>query len=192
MQSLGLSRSAATQNSLSSYPRLPPARRGRIPQASTIVAGLGSKGLFRATVPFRQADDHVAVALARALSHQPILLLTTWPFVRPGINKFNGLASRQNAASDPFLARCDNAILAAQQIRNFGYRKGRGGAVLNSSSGVAVVGKPRGSASDCYTATKGAIAALTRSVAVNYAFDNVPCQCVGSRNHTDPTCVGIS
>jgi NAD(P)-dependent dehydrogenase (short-subunit alcohol dehydrogenase family) len=51
--------------------------------------------------------------------------------------------------------------------------KGGGGAVLNSSSGVALVGKPRGSASDCYTATKGAIAALTRSMAVNYASDNV-------------------
>jgi len=43
------------------------------------------------------------------LSHQPFLLFTTWPVVRPGIHKFNGLASRQDAARDPFLARCDNA-----------------------------------------------------------------------------------
>jgi hypothetical protein len=42
-----------------------------------------------------------------ALSHQPFLLLITWPFVRPGFNKFNGLANRQCAARDPFLARCD-------------------------------------------------------------------------------------
>ena len=51
--------------------------------------------------------------------------------------------------------------------------KGGGGAVLNSCSGVAFVGKPRGSSTDGYTAVKGAIAALTRSLAVNHALDKV-------------------
>ena len=52
-----------------------------------------------------------------ALSHQPFLLLITWPFVRPGFNKFNGLANRQCPARDPFLARCDNAQLAKARNR---------------------------------------------------------------------------
>jgi hypothetical protein len=43
------------------------------------------------------------------LSHQPFLLLTTCPTARLGFNKFNGLASRQNGAREPLLARCDNA-----------------------------------------------------------------------------------
>jgi len=43
----------------------------------------------------------------RTLSHQPFLLLTTCLNTRLGFNKFNGLARRQGAAREPFLARCD-------------------------------------------------------------------------------------
>jgi hypothetical protein len=48
-------------------------------------------------------------ALMAALSHQPFLLLTTCLTARLGFNKFNGLARRQGAATEPLLARCDNA-----------------------------------------------------------------------------------
>jgi hypothetical protein len=44
-----------------------------------------------------------------ALSHQPFLLLIAWLPVGLGFNKFNALASRQQAAREPFLVRCDNA-----------------------------------------------------------------------------------
>ena len=42
-----------------------------------------------------------------ALSHQPFLLLITCFIARLGFNKFNGLGSRQDAAREPLLARCD-------------------------------------------------------------------------------------
>jgi hypothetical protein len=41
------------------------------------------------------------------LSRQPFLLLITCLTVRLGFNKFNDLASRQGAAREPLLARCD-------------------------------------------------------------------------------------
>jgi hypothetical protein len=46
---------------------------------------------------------------SRALSCQPLLLLTTCLTARLGFNKFNGVASRQGAAREPLLAGCDNA-----------------------------------------------------------------------------------
>ena len=52
------------------------------------------------------ANDAKTYARPMALSHQPFLLLTTCPTARLGFNKFNGLASRQNAAREPLLARC--------------------------------------------------------------------------------------
>jgi NAD(P)-dependent dehydrogenase (short-subunit alcohol dehydrogenase family) len=45
-----------------------------------------------------------------------------------------------------------------------------GGTVINTSSMVALMGYP---GSDAYTASKGAIAALTRSMAVEYASQRV-------------------
>jgi NAD(P)-dependent dehydrogenase (short-subunit alcohol dehydrogenase family) len=50
--------------------------------------------------------------------------------------------------------------------------KAGGGAVVNTASLVALMGKPR-PATDCYVAAKGAIVALTRSMAVHYAPDKV-------------------
>ena len=50
--------------------------------------------------------------------------------------------------------------------------KAGGGAVINTASLVALMGKPR-PATDCYVAAKGAIIALTRSMAVQYAPDKV-------------------
>lgn len=47
-----------------------------------------------------------------------------------------------------------------------------GGAVVNTASLVALMGKPR-PATDCYVAAKGAIVALTRSMAVQYAPQKV-------------------
>jgi aryl-alcohol dehydrogenase-like predicted oxidoreductase len=50
------------------------------------------------------------------LSHQPFLLLITCLTARLGFNKFNDLASRQGAAREPLLARCDNALQAYYSI----------------------------------------------------------------------------
>jgi len=50
--------------------------------------------------------------------------------------------------------------------------KAGGGAVINTASMVALMGKPR-PATDCYVAAKGAIVALTRSMAVQYAPQHV-------------------
>jgi hypothetical protein len=56
----------------------------------------------------------------RHCHNQPFLLLTTCLTARLGFNKFNGLASRQNAAREPLLARCDNAGLIAGRCGNVG------------------------------------------------------------------------
>jgi NAD(P)-dependent dehydrogenase (short-subunit alcohol dehydrogenase family) len=47
-------------------------------------------------------------------------------------------------------------------------RKSGGGSVINMSSNVALVGIP---GRDCYTAAKGAVASMTRSMAVEFAPD---------------------
>jgi NAD(P)-dependent dehydrogenase (short-subunit alcohol dehydrogenase family) len=47
-------------------------------------------------------------------------------------------------------------------------RKSGGGSVINMSSNVALMGIP---GRDCYTAAKGAVAAMTRSMAVEFAPD---------------------
>ena len=48
--------------------------------------------------------------------------------------------------------------------------KSGGGSVINMSSNVALMALP---GRDCYTAAKGAIASMTRSMAVEYAPDNI-------------------
>ena len=48
--------------------------------------------------------------------------------------------------------------------------KSGGGSVINMSSNVALMALP---GRDCYTATKGAIASMTRSMAVEYAPDKI-------------------
>lgn len=50
-----------------------------------------------------------------------------------------------------------------------------GGAVINTSSSAGVIGVPQ---CDAYTATKGAIIALTRSLAVEYAPEKVRVNCI--------------
>jgi NAD(P)-dependent dehydrogenase (short-subunit alcohol dehydrogenase family) len=49
-------------------------------------------------------------------------------------------------------------------------KKAGGGSVINMSSIVALMAMP---GRDCYTAAKGGVAALTRSMAVEYAGDNI-------------------
>ncbi|MER1967995.1 SDR family oxidoreductase [Castellaniella sp. GW247-6E4] len=49
-------------------------------------------------------------------------------------------------------------------------RKAGGGAIVNMVSSVALMGTP---GVDCYTAAKGGVAALTRSMAVTYAADGI-------------------
>jgi NAD(P)-dependent dehydrogenase (short-subunit alcohol dehydrogenase family) len=49
-------------------------------------------------------------------------------------------------------------------------QKAGGGAIVNMASNVALMGVP---GLDCYTAAKGGVAALTRSLAVTYAPDKI-------------------
>jgi NAD(P)-dependent dehydrogenase (short-subunit alcohol dehydrogenase family) len=52
---------------------------------------------------------------------------------------------------------------------------GRGGSIINVSSVAAMVGIPR---SAPYSSTKGAMLALTRSLAIDYAKEKIRCNCV--------------
>ena len=73
---------------------------------------LAERGLAVSYETVRRWVNHFGPMIAaqlRALSHQPFLLLTTWLPVELGFNKFNASARRQQAAREPFLARCDNA-----------------------------------------------------------------------------------
>jgi len=54
-------------------------------------------------------------------------------------------------------------------------KAGRGGAVLNTASYNATIGT---AGRDCYTAAKGAVIALTRSMAVEYAPDGIRVNCI--------------
>jgi len=56
-------------------------------------------------------------------------------------------------------------------------RGGRGGAIVNISSAASILGTP---GLDTYTAAKGALNALTRSLAVEYAPDNIRVNCIVS------------
>ena len=51
----------------------------------------------------------------------------------------------------------------------------RGGSIVNVSSVAGLVGIPRSAA---YSSTKGAIQALTRSLAIDYAKEKIRCNCV--------------
>jgi hypothetical protein len=63
----------------------------------------------------------------RHCHNQPLLLLTTCLTARLGFNKFNGLASLQNAAREPLLARRDNAVATSDPPHStlFGGKMGR-------------------------------------------------------------------
>jgi len=52
-----------------------------------------------------------------------------------------------------------------------------GGAIVNISSAASILGTP---GIDTYTAIKGALNSLTRSMAVEYAPDNIRCNCIVS------------
>ena len=54
-------------------------------------------------------------------------------------------------------------------------KAGRGGAVINTASYNATIGT---AGRDCYTAAKGAVIALTRSMAVEYAPDGIRVNCI--------------
>jgi NAD(P)-dependent dehydrogenase (short-subunit alcohol dehydrogenase family) len=63
-------------------------------------------------------------------------------------------------------------VFFSHQLGSFlgGWGAGRGGSVTNMSSNVALMGV---AGRDCYTAAKGGIAAITRSLAVAYAPQRV-------------------
>jgi 2-keto-3-deoxy-L-fuconate dehydrogenase len=61
-------------------------------------------------------------------------------------------------------------------------RKNKGGVILNMSSIAAIVGIPDRFA---YSMTKGAVSAMTLSVAKDYLADNIRCNCISpARVHT--------
>jgi len=55
--------------------------------------------------------------------------------------------------------------------------QGRGGSVIHTSSFNAVIGSP---GRDCYTAAKGGIISLTRSMALEYGYQNIRVNCIAS------------
>ncbi len=63
------------------------------------------------------------------------------------------------------------------------------GAIVNISSAVARFGV---AGMDAYTASKGAMSALTRSLAVEYAPDNVRCNCIVVSGIESPGHVGLA
>ena len=69
-------------------------------------------GIVRFALRFPSTFYFLAAVDQLALSHQPLLLIVTCPIASNGFNKFNGLASRKEASQEPFLARCDNALLS--------------------------------------------------------------------------------
>jgi len=78
------------------------------------------------------------------------------------------------ADDDDFWREISLNLYGTWLCSKFGVReiiKSGGGAVINTSSIVAVSGSPSGN--DGYTASKGAVAALTRSMAVRYGRDHV-------------------
>ncbi len=62
-------------------------------------------------------------------------------------------------------------------------KRSNGGSIINLSSIVAAVGIPERFA---YSASKGAVASMTRSIAVDYLKDGIRCNCVA------PACVHTS
>jgi NAD(P)-dependent dehydrogenase (short-subunit alcohol dehydrogenase family) len=78
---------------------------------------------------------------------------------------------------------CKHAIPAMTASANSGTAKsgsaksGSGGAIVNISSAASILGTP---GLDTYTAAKGALNALTRSLAVEYAPDNIRVNCIVS------------
>jgi NAD(P)-dependent dehydrogenase (short-subunit alcohol dehydrogenase family) len=72
---------------------------------------------------------------------------------------------------DVFWSAINRDLYGTFLMCRFGIReivKAGGGSVINTASMVALMGKPA-PATDCYVAAKGAIVALTRSMAVQYA-----------------------
>ena len=57
-------------------------------------------------------------------------------------------------------------------------RAGGGGAIVNVASVLGLVGGDRDFATHAYAASKGAVIALTRSMAVTYAPDGIRCNVV--------------
>lgn len=78
-------------------------------------------------------------------------------------------------ALDVFWAAINRDLFGTFLMCRFGIPeivKAGGGSVINTASLVALMGKPA-PATDCYVAAKGAIVALTRSMAVQYAPQKV-------------------
>ncbi|MBW7934639.1 MAG: SDR family oxidoreductase, partial [Gemmatimonadaceae bacterium] len=82
-------------------------------------------------------------------------------------------------AMDEFWRCMKLELLGTFLCSRFGIRAlqktGRGGAVINTASYNATIGT---AGRDCYTAAKGAVIALTRSMAVEYAPDGIRVNCI--------------
>lgn len=93
-------------------------------------------------------------------------------------NNVGGSTPRDDAVTDVEIDefwRCIRLeLLSTFLVSRHGIRAmikaGRGGAVINTTSYVAVIGTP---GRDCYTAAKGAVISLTRSMAVEYAASGI-------------------
>jgi hypothetical protein len=63
-------------------------------------------------------EKTVPISSSIGIVTSPFLLPITWLPVGLGINKFNTLESRQDAAREAFLTRCDNASRSAPPGRH--------------------------------------------------------------------------
>jgi hypothetical protein len=75
--------------------------------AQSVHAGLEMFLRSEASRTARQFPDYPP---ALALSHQPFLLVSTYPVEEAGFDKINGLVNRSRTARESLLARCDNAL----------------------------------------------------------------------------------
>ncbi len=129
--------------------------------------GAGHRCLFVETDV--RSDDSVARSIAESAAH----------FGRIDIlyNNAGGSSAGDGPVSETplevFRSAYEVNVLGTWLVCRHGIgalRRGGGGAIVNTSSTAALAGHP---GYDAYTAAKGAVAALTRSMAVSLAADNI-------------------
>jgi NAD(P)-dependent dehydrogenase (short-subunit alcohol dehydrogenase family) len=137
------------------------------------IAAAGGTALFVRTDVGREDDVVAAVDTAVARFGRLTTLVNN-----AAATQLTGLADRGDAG----VAELPNAVLAETLQTNLwglvwaskyaiaAMTKAGGGSIINISSGVATKGAPM---MDAYTATKGAMNALTRSMSVEYAKQRI-------------------
>lgn len=136
-------------------------------ETAHLIEAAGGRALFVHTDVTEPDSVEAAIATAQA----------TYGFLNVLHNNAGGSSSRDDSAVDVPLDEFWRTIKLDLFGTFLGCRfgipaliKSGGGSVINMASSVAVMGQPR---RDSYTAAKGAIAAITRSLAMTYGKDKV-------------------